>query len=421
MHQISAVLSKPCISSFEMITRQGYLLVYPILPPKMSSYLEKRIVALLILISVLPNKLCAAFPCDVSNIGELSFSETPIGKTFNKATNRKECIIGCLIYPICNKSPQKKKGTPLDHDDVDKEKETKECEDAKKKLETFYSKGPGWHLYENKDRRDAASSTCETLPILVQGFEIFRECSKKKHICLMMKSDCYASRVSHDQFCAKLNYPRSCADVKKRKPDAKSGQYEIMFSDETVVKVMCEMSADGGGWMAIFNFTNVAGQPTGRPSNAFPNNLEYLSTIKDGNNRISWTILKRLMTTEGYTQIRIFCRKPDVGRTVDIATTNDSKGEAVIKHFAENDVRPEACGSFYRLPTDDSVISQHCLDWGKDGKWGHGSLVGAFAWRDLPFHIWPDRTIILDYEDTGRWECDDGLPSTEGSWIYYVR
>ena len=154
----------------------------------MGSYNMNKI-ACLILTLLLKHTTNAAFPCDVSSLDEISLSDTPIGKAFNRTSHRKECIIGCLKFPICNKSPQRKKNASLKVDEAEKENERVECENERNSLKTLYMKGPGWDLYENKDRRATASTTCESLPVLVQGFEVSPDCTKKKHICLMLQTD----------------------------------------------------------------------------------------------------------------------------------------------------------------------------------------------------------------------------------------
>ena len=138
---------------------------------------------------------------------------------------------------------------------------------------------------------------------------------------------------------------------------------------------------------------------------------EDLEKIKEGNWRTPLETMKSLVAMEGYTQVRFYCHKPSVGRTIDIATTNDSK---VLDFFLQSKDNVDSCGSYYRLPADNSYVSKDCSSW-KGGKWYP-------AFYNVPFYIYAANYFAINHD--GRWECDDYDPqksSTDGSWVYYVR
>ena len=77
----------------------------------------------------------------------------------------------------------------------------------------------------------------------------------------------------------------------------------------------------------------------------------------------------------GFSQIRFYCFKKKIGRVFHIMTSNDSMGNDVVKFFTNSDNLPEACGSFLRLPDDNSSLAVNCQEWGhpEKNKWGHRS------------------------------------------------
>ena len=47
----------------------------------------------------------------------------------------------------------------------------------------------------------------------------------------------------------------SCAEIKKLKPNSKSGVYEIQVPQTGSVKVFCDMSTDSGGWTLVWSYS----------------------------------------------------------------------------------------------------------------------------------------------------------------------
>ena len=350
-------------------------------------------------------------PCDLSLSNEVPFEGTPIWKTFNKTSNRTECIIACWSYPVCSKVRKNYMDNRIQSDDQDKQ----QCEDKKTALglKEVYMKGPGWHLHENKGRIEG-TGTCKDLPIKVQGFEVL-VCWGQ--ICLIMQTDCSGSRLSSDQSCA-ISYPTSCSQIKAENQEAKSGEYIIKMLNGRILEVMCDMESDGGGWMAIFNYTDTSMYKYNDVDNECGGVID-LPLVKNGQKCIKVSDLKQTIEREGYKQIRFYCLKPSVGRTIDIATKNDSNGWEVMRYFM-GDVtdRPPSCDSYYRLRADNSILTSKCGDW-FNKKWGSSSRAGTLGLYRSQFF---SQNLKVHYL-TGvkkRWECDDE-GNDAGSWIHYLR
>lgn len=79
-----------------------------------------------------------------------------------------------------------------------------------------------------------------------------------------------------------------------------------------------------------------------------------------------------------FKQLRFYCHKKRVGRTLHIMTRLNAKGEMVVRYFSNSTDRPIACGSFVHLPDDTSIVSQHCNSWSVhgDGNWGSQQYYG---------------------------------------------
>ena len=354
----------------------------------------------------------SSLPCDLTGVEESPFAGTPIGKAFSNTTNRKECIIACWRYPICLKVKKK-----LKRYNQSVEEDEQSCDEGKTEMMTSYMKGPGWDLYENQGRNDNTGVNCFDLPILVQGFEILKCWGMT---CLVMKSDCIGSQVAQDQSCH-VHYPKSCAQIKANNPKSKSGQYIIELASGFVTRVTCDMESDGGGWLATFNFTNVGvAVPAPGTVACLSGPRHALSEVHNGRTCVKYGDMGQFMKRNGYTQLRFYCHKTSVGRTVDIATKNDSKGAAVIDYFFGTGGFPDSCDSYYRIKADDSNLGKNC-QWVR-GKWGEAIFTPKQNFINLPFYIGMAHHYLVDYQN--RWECDDmdvTGASKEGSWIHYIR
>ena len=118
---------------------------------------------------------------------------------------------------------------------------------------------------------------------------------------------------------------------------------------------------------------------------------DYRQIKKYEKNKLALTTygLRTLGTKLSFKQLRFFCHKKIPGRTFDIATTTNSSGNHVVQYFtAQTDILPELCGSYYRLPKDNSTLASQCVRWGFQstkyfvGKW-HNDLRPIVANRLL--------------------------------------
>ena len=165
---------------------------------------------------------------------------------------------------------------------------------------------------------------------------------------------------------------------------------------------------------------------------------DYRQIEEYKNNKLALSTygLRTLGTKFSFKQLRFFCRKKFPGRTFDIATATNSSGEHVIQYFiAQTNTTPKSCGSYYRLPDDNSVLAGECDEWGlryatyRVGKWHYSSVnTRSLAERllDRPAFI-GHKAHFLVRQSSGRWECDDweqtaGYALSSGDfWKIFVR
>ena len=129
----------------------------------------------------------------------------------------------------------------------------------------------------------------------------------------------------------------------------------------------------------------------------------------------------------GFSQIRFYCFKKTTGRVFHIMTSNDSKGNDVVKFFTTSNDLPEACGSFWRLPDDNSSLAVNCHQWGspKKNKWGHKTqgLTSDRLYRK-PM-VWSNTRFFRFTLGNGLCCDDNGLSENVGShgdkWQIFVR
>ena len=152
---------------------------------------------------------------------------------------------------------------------------------------------------------------------------------------------------------------------------------------------------------------------------------------------LTQTAIKELRRLINFTQLRFHCKKQNPGRTIHIATVKNSSGEAVVQYFSgQTDVLPIACGSFYKLNTDNSELANKCQWWGKDkgqynvGKWGHemdgrfGSDQNETRLFDCPMFVENQQHWMVGYQNL--YDCDDGerrrkTVLTGDFWEIFVR
>ena len=162
---------------------------------------------------------------------------------------------------------------------------------------------------------------------------------------------------------------------------------------------------------------------------------EEIDEYKTNKLALSTRGFRALGTKMSFSQIRFFCRKRIPGRTFDVATTTNSLGKKVIQYFeAQTNTMPNSCGSYYRLPDDNSIMASRCTQWGYStsrrkyyvGLWHHGGypsndrLLNHAAFIGFKSHY-------LVEQSRGRWECDDyisrkGYTVSSGDfWKIFVR
>ncbi len=168
------------------------------------------------------------------------------------------------------------------------------------------------------------------------------------------------------------------------------------------------------------NFANSL-DDSGRNSDSYRAILPNYNSNKQYLKRNGFNQLKIDM---GFTQIRFYCFKKERGRVFHIMTNKDSKGANVVKFFTDSDTMPEACGSFTRLPNDNSTLANNCGSWGypNANKWGHeGQRTDRrLFWRPL---LWNDQRYYTLIGDP--LTCDDDLNglgmSLGDTWKIFVR
>ena len=159
--------------------------------------------------------------------------------------------------------------------------------------------------------------------------------------------------------------------------------------------------------------------------------------IEKSQTLVTQTAMKELRTLINFTQLRFHCKKQYHGRTFHIATVNNSLGKAVVQYFSgQTDVLPIACGSFYKMNTDDSELAAKCQRWGKDegqynvGKWGH-EVEGALGRDQNETRLFNHAIFVRAKQHWmigfgQRFECDDydGRGTTvlrDDFWEIFVR
>ena len=186
-----------------------------------------------------------------------------------------------------------------------------------------------------------------------------------------------------------------------------------------------------GGWTLIYRAIFQTSDEEIHPV-TFVDNYRNISDYAK-NQLVPVTVFNQLRQDMGFSQIRFYCYKKLVDRTIHIMTKGSLEGEMVIRYFTNSTERPASCGSFTVLPDDTSIASQQCSqwgfdsDWGKDQKWGternkgenrlHIETVIARLGSKHAFNTVPTFSL-LHCDD--HW--DDSIQHSAGdTWLIFVR
>ncbi|CAH3039721.1 unnamed protein product [Pocillopora meandrina] len=135
----------------------------------------------------------------------------------------------------------------------------------------------------------------------------------------------------------------SCKEILDSGHSKGDGEYWIdPEKSGNPLKVSCDMSRSGGGWLLVSNVE------FGSPSPKVSIKTSYRG-IGKSHMVLQKSAMKELRRHLSFTQLRFHCRKKQ-GRTFHVVTASNSSGEAVVRYFSgQTDEQPDACGSFVRL------------------------------------------------------------------------
>ena len=130
------------------------------------------------------------------------------------------------------------------------------------------------------------------------------------------------------------------------------------------------------------------------------NQFKDISSYASGMVRVNDRALLQLKRLIKFTQLRYFCHQNSTGRIFHIMTKRNLAGKTAVRYLIENaQTRPPACGSFERLPDDNSILAANCNNWGNNGtcskcnKWGHPNNRQAYRLYNSPI-FWEGKSYV---------------------------
>ncbi|KAJ7382432.1 hypothetical protein OS493_035081 [Desmophyllum pertusum] len=119
-----------------------------------------------------------------------------------------------------------------------------------------------------------------------------------------------------------------------------------------------------GGWTLIGRFVMKDQNSMEDESNTSDSYRTILPNYNSNKQYLLRNGFKQLKDDMGFTQIRFYCFKKKPGRVFHIMANKNTKGANVVKFFTESETMPTVCGSFTRLPDDNSSLAANCDKWG---------------------------------------------------------
>ena len=148
-----------------------------------------------------------------------------------------------------------------------------------------------------------------------------------------------------------------------------------------------------------------------------------LGQMEGGNNVALNSIgLKMLKDEINATQIRIYCKKQSVPRTLHVSTRDDQTGHKVLDFFAGDiNYLPSCENSFDRFPDDTSELSTRCSEW-KDlnSVWGNDYVLQKRQNLYINTMYITNKNYVKVVQDSLL--CDDNDRGEKaGIWQYFIR
>ncbi|PFX31885.1 hypothetical protein AWC38_SpisGene3327 [Stylophora pistillata] len=221
---------------------------------------------------------------------------------------------------------------------------------------------------------------------------------------------------------------RSCKMIQDTGDSVGDGEYWIdPENNGNPLKVYCDMSTDGGGWLLVSNLVMASSRRSSVPL-LFETSYHAISKYQKNNILLTKTAMNELRTHLNFTQLRFHCSKR-LKRTFHVTTAANSFGEAVVQYFSgQIDVLPYSCESFVRMEDDNSELANVCQKWGFEGNKKHN--VGKWSSSKRNENRLYDHVVIVyaTYHwniqpSQQRFECDDYKHAVSAGdfWKIYVR
>ncbi|XP_066929487.1 uncharacterized protein [Clytia hemisphaerica] len=341
-------------------------------------------------------KICQLMDENAGELDEKKFQKGEEWLHFGQKEKQAECKERNGTKKCCILTNQLQCKQPID------------CNEIKQSFETYES---GFYSLEGQSN-----------PVYCNFHAI--DCNEIKQSCETCQSDFYSLEGQSSPVYCNFDDGNliSCEGLKERNASPLESGFYTVGQGGDVVTFYCDMITDNGGWLMVANVTvkTESEKSVRHYDSVKQNGIQSLVNVANGAYALSLETLQEMVSTHGFSELRIKCYKDWSGYQVHVVLSY------LQRLFVMEVTYPTP--SEYRFLDDDQTSS---MSWAAGGKFTQyyptGTGVGGSVYDHQIYISGTWHILIMQYPwgSNPRMECGDNSQlsgfTSVGHWEFYVR